>query len=202
MMPYVAIGALTLVLGAALMILLTRAFSRSSKPNASEATPTEAANVVSPGILAGAELIMDLDVDPVGAEIWLDDLQVGLGHARQKLVRDGREHEIRLVAPGYVAQSILFRDASLVRRVFMEKIVANRVPAETPPAEDRPVLRVPDRPAARPKRPPSPAPPSSTKAPEPAPAETLSAKPPEVPAPLRWKGPSSGHNVPKVQIVD
>jgi hypothetical protein len=155
------------------------------------------------------KLLMDIDVEPVSAEIWLDDRRVGRGHFRRPWARDGREHEIRLVAPGYVAQSILFRDTSPVLRVMLEQVAANpsakaaRLPDRASPTPDAPA-DVPSKdeqhPHPRPKRPVSPAPATPRRPLDAVPEEPNRAV--EVPEPSKSSAPVTAPSIPRVQVID
>jgi hypothetical protein len=128
-----------------------------------------------------------IEVDPPGAEIWLDQERVGLGRIQLAAIRDGMLHELRFMTPGYETKSVFFRDTPPAGRVILERIPDAPVIAEaskdatgeganeaqiaqdaTPTTE---IVRDDERESSRraPRRRPAPPPPRERPAAEPAP---------------------------------
>jgi len=59
-------------------------------------------------------------VEPAGAELWLDGTWLATGELSVILVRNGRTHELRIVAPDHRPQTFLFCDAAPPRAVRLE----------------------------------------------------------------------------------
>ena len=59
-----------------------------------------------------ASFAIDVHAVPESASLLLDGSQVGTGHYRGSLPRDGVQHELRVEAPGYVSQRFGFRDVA------------------------------------------------------------------------------------------
>lgn len=72
-----------------------------------------------PPRIASAEFLVQVEVAPVYAEIALDGTVVAVGQLNQTLPRDGRTHELRFSAPGYLAAELVFRDTPPERRVIL-----------------------------------------------------------------------------------
>jgi hypothetical protein len=68
--------------------------------------------------------LLQLDVEPDHAEIWLDGKRLATGHVSQLLARDGQTHEIRLSAPGYIPLTLVFADTAPQQRVALERMTS------------------------------------------------------------------------------
>jgi hypothetical protein len=75
-------------------------------------------------VAAPSDLFIDLEVDPDRTAIWLDGERAGMGRLRRRIAHDGRMHELRLEAPGYVTQSLSFREEAPSRLVHLDAIRA------------------------------------------------------------------------------
>jgi hypothetical protein len=93
-----------------------------------------------------ADLFVDVEVEPDRAGIWLDGERLGTGHLRQRLPYDGRTHELRVDAPGYVAQTLVFREDAPSRLVRLERLIDpthEAAPAQLPAAAAPAVVTLP-----------------------------------------------------------
>ncbi len=79
------------------------------------------------------ELFVDLQPEPRDAEVWLDGERAGTGSLALRLARDGRLHEVRVSAPGYVSQTLLFTDRPPVGRVALTPLAADHAPIDVHP---------------------------------------------------------------------
>ncbi|HWO13740.1 MAG TPA: DUF4388 domain-containing protein [Polyangiaceae bacterium] len=59
-------------------------------------------------------------VEPDAAALWLDGRRVGTGELALDLARDGRTHELRVMAPGCRSLTFLFQDRSPPRAISLE----------------------------------------------------------------------------------
>jgi hypothetical protein len=103
----------------------------SPAPNTATSAASSAAQLAVRAV-APSDLFVDIEVEPERAGIWLDGERVGTGHLRQRVPHDGRTHELRLAAPGYAAQSLVFREDAPSRLVRLERLVADPAMAIAP----------------------------------------------------------------------
>jgi uncharacterized protein DUF4388 len=61
-----------------------------------------------------------VSVRPEAATLWLDGSRVGTGQLALDLRRDGRTHELRVLAPGCRSETVLFQDRSPPRVIVLE----------------------------------------------------------------------------------
>lgn len=67
--------------------------------------------------LAGTQYDVDVHVVPPTAAVLLDGRQVAVGHYRARLTRDGKLHELRAHATGFITRSHNFRDEAPPRDI-------------------------------------------------------------------------------------
>lgn len=132
----VAVAALGLI-GAAAWEMLAPS---SSTPKAAPMDGSPAAAPVAVRPVAPAELFIDIEVEPDRAGIWLDGERVGTGHLRQRLPYDGRTHQLQLVAPGYAAQTLVFREEAPSRLLRLERLIDPTHEAVPSPAAAAPAV--------------------------------------------------------------
>lgn len=137
-----AVAALGAIGVAGWQMLAPSSPSPKAGPGAESSTASQLAiRPVVPG-----DLFVDIEVEPDRAGIWLDGERVGTGHLRQEVPRDGRTHELRLAAPGFAAQSLVFREEAPSRLVRLERLVGEPsiggAPAQLP-AAGAPVVSLP-----------------------------------------------------------
>jgi hypothetical protein len=130
---------------------------------------------------APTDLFVDVEVDPERASIWLDNERMGTGRLRRRILHDGRIHEVRFEAPGYVTQTLEFREEAPSRLVRLETAhndaVNNAPPTpdpSPPPVERRARPVVAQRTAVGPM--PVAAPPQAADAPKSAPSVAADSK--------------------------
>jgi serine/threonine protein kinase len=70
---------------------------------------------------ANSQFEVDVQILPPTAAMFLDGKQVAVGRYRASLPRDGRWHELRANADGFVAQSQLFRDEPPPRELALTR---------------------------------------------------------------------------------
>jgi Domain of unknown function (DUF4388) len=73
---------------------------------------------------APREYRLELRVEPAQAEVSLDGQAVGVGQVAAVLLRDGRVHELRAVAPGFVPARLLFVDVAPPVQLRLERLPA------------------------------------------------------------------------------
>jgi transposase-like protein len=74
-------------------------------------------------------------VEPSTAVLWLDRRSVATGQLRTSLPKDGRVHELRVVAGGYVPVILLFVDTPPPAQIRLEPLPSS--PVATPPMSER-----------------------------------------------------------------
>lgn len=72
-----------------------------------------------------------IEVDPPGAEIWLDQALIGTGRIQLAAIRDGMMHELRFMAPGYETKSLFYRDTPPAGRVILTRAAEPAAISET-----------------------------------------------------------------------
>jgi hypothetical protein len=78
-----------------------------------------------------SEYEVDVHVVPATAAVILDGEQVAIGHYRARLPRDGKLHELRAKADGFITRSHNFRDAAPPRDIqLMPSGLAASAPSE------------------------------------------------------------------------
>jgi hypothetical protein len=68
--------------------------------------------------------VLELQVEPAGAEIVLDGAHIATGSFTTRLPRDGSSHELRVSAPGFIDARIWFIDAAPPRQLRLEPLPA------------------------------------------------------------------------------
>jgi hypothetical protein len=68
---------------------------------------------------------LELQVEPVGAEIVLDGSHIATGSFATRLPRDGSRHELRVSAPGFIDTRIWFIDAAPPKELRLEPLPAS-----------------------------------------------------------------------------
>ncbi|HVZ32199.1 MAG TPA: DUF4388 domain-containing protein [Polyangiaceae bacterium] len=94
------------------------------------AARARAGELVRAGAAPARELFVDLQPEPSDAEVWLDGKLAGTGPQALRLARDGRLHEVRVSAEGYVSQTLLFTDRPPAGRVALSPLAADHARAE------------------------------------------------------------------------
>jgi hypothetical protein len=73
--------------------------------------PIEAPPTSLPGPAASLpDLLVEVETVPIEATLWLDGASAAQGRLSLRLPRDGRTHEMRVTAPGYGTERIVFSD--------------------------------------------------------------------------------------------
>jgi hypothetical protein len=67
---------------------------------------------------------LELHVEPPGAEIVLDGAHIATGSFTTRLPRDGRSHELRVSAPGFIGARIWFIDTAPLKELRLEPLPA------------------------------------------------------------------------------
>jgi hypothetical protein len=68
---------------------------------------------------------VDLEATPPTAAILLDGSHVAVGRYRTQLPRDGKQHELRVLADGYESRTMVFRDEPPPGRIELVATVRN-----------------------------------------------------------------------------
>lgn len=74
----------------------------------------------SPGAVDPVTYPLRVTVKPEAASLWLDGSRAGTGQLALELSRDGRTHELRVVAPGCLPVTVLFQDRPPPRAIVLE----------------------------------------------------------------------------------
>lgn len=74
---------------------------------------------------------LELQVEPVGAEIVLDGSHIATGSFATRLPRDGSSHELRVTAPGFLSTRIWFIDAAPPKQLRLEPLPASNTETAT-----------------------------------------------------------------------
>lgn len=72
------------------------------------------------GAVVGQVFAVNVQVVPASARVLLDGQALGTGKVVLELPVDGRTHDLRLAAPGYLPQTFRFRDAPVTERFVLE----------------------------------------------------------------------------------
>ena len=99
------------------------------RPAASVTEPLTAAAVVE---VVPASYLIQLQVEPAAAQISLDGEQVAVGQLEASLPRNGRVHELRVTAPGFIPTSIRFLDAAPPPQLRLEPLSPPSSASEAP----------------------------------------------------------------------
>lgn len=82
----------------------------STREPTSVVAPLSPARAARDTSLDGAGYLVQVIAEPARAELWLDGTRVATGAASLVLARTGQTHELRIEAPEYQPQTLLFRD--------------------------------------------------------------------------------------------
>lgn len=125
-------------LAALILVSSGYAFGTRAARSRAAATPASATAPVAPLERSRPESFMlELQVDPAGAEIVLDGSHIATGSFTTRLPRDGSSHELRVSAPGFIDTRIWFIDAAPPKQLRLERLPASNsdTAAATAPAE-------------------------------------------------------------------
>jgi hypothetical protein len=119
---------------------------RATRPLPAPSTTSEPSLVAGrePRSAPGPELL-ELRVEPAGAEIWLDARESVIGHLQTPWTRNGAVHELRVAAPGFVPARMFFADVAPPPEIRLEPLPTatacpDRVPSEVPAVVDAALL--------------------------------------------------------------
>jgi hypothetical protein len=96
-------------------------------------------------------LLVEVETAPIEATVWLDGTPAGRGRLSLRLPRDGRTHEMRVSAPGYQTERVLFSDTPPPALVALAPTVSADAEPRAPESnakEQRPMIaprRLPGR---------------------------------------------------------
>jgi len=110
---------------------------RAARSRAAAAPPLATAPAVAVERARPESFLLELRIEPAGAEIVLDGSHIATGSFATRLPRDGSSHELRVSAPGFIDTRIWFIDAAPPRQLRLEPLPAptSDTAAATAPAE-------------------------------------------------------------------
>jgi serine/threonine protein kinase len=140
--PLLAAGGAVLVIAVVAALALRRA---PPPPAPAAAPPTPAPAPAPPPAPRTFRVIMA--VTPAEAQLELDGLAVGQGTLDRELTADGREHTLRVTAPGFEPRTVTFLDAPPARTLELTRVAAAAEPTKRKPTAARPRPAKPAAPA-------------------------------------------------------
>ena len=84
------------------------------------AEPAAPGAPAAPAPVGSATYPLRVTVQPEGATLWLDGSRAGTGQLALDLSRDGRTHELRVMAPGCRPKTVVFQDRSPPHAIVLE----------------------------------------------------------------------------------